>query len=106
VSTCKQVIFISNVNLFMLVLGALQSEQKDFHLVTEITGSNPTSDGVDNDWAGMVPLKKVPLCTPSVTDTLHSRLCLAHTVRRKSLLYSVTIMPLECRKIMFLNFSS
>jgi len=34
--------------MFMLVLVALKSEAKVFHLVTEIAGSNPTSDNVDN----------------------------------------------------------
>jgi hypothetical protein len=42
----------------MLVLVAFQSEANVFHLVTEIMGLNPTSDSVDNDWAGTVPLKK------------------------------------------------
>jgi hypothetical protein len=46
----------------MLVLVALQSEQV-FHLVTEITGSNPTSDNVDNDRVGMVPLKSATVQT-------------------------------------------
>lgn len=49
--------------------------------------------------------EKVSLCTPSVTVRLHSRLRIARTLRGKSLLYSVTIMPLERRKILFLNFS-
>jgi hypothetical protein len=34
--------------MFMLVLVGLNSEAKVFHLVTEITGSNPTSDSVNN----------------------------------------------------------
>ena len=34
--------------MFMLVLVALKSETKVFHLVTEIAGSNPTSDSVDS----------------------------------------------------------
>jgi hypothetical protein len=34
--------------MFVLVLVALKSEAKVFHLVTEIAGSNPTSDSVDN----------------------------------------------------------
>jgi hypothetical protein len=34
--------------MFMLVLVALKSEAKVFHLVTEIAGSNPTSDNVDD----------------------------------------------------------
>jgi len=35
--------------MFMLVLVALKSVAKVFHLAIEITGSNPTSDSVDND---------------------------------------------------------
>jgi len=34
--------------MFMLVLVALKSEAKVFHLTTEITGSNLTSDSVNN----------------------------------------------------------
>lgn len=35
--------------MFTLVLVALKSEAKVFHLVTEITGTNPTSDSVNNN---------------------------------------------------------
>ena len=37
--------------MFMLVLVALNSEMKVFHLVTKIAGS-PTSDSVDNGTPG------------------------------------------------------
>lgn len=43
--------------------------------------------------------------TPSITVRQHSRLRLVHTIRRKSMLYSVTIMPLKLRKILLLNCS-
>ena len=76
----------------MLILVDLTSEAKVFHLVTAIAGSNSTSVST------MVPLIKVPLCTLSVTARQHPKLRLAHTIRRKSLLYSVTITPLEHRK--------
>jgi len=45
--------------MFMLVLVALKSEAKVFHLVTENAGSNPTADSVDNG-------------TPDKTATAHT----------------------------------